>query len=352
MLHLAHFNLKYHRYTQLNPILLVVKKLKHHKMGKLESIRQALWNPQTKTCLGRTGSSWLKIIGFYICLYSCLAAIWSMYYGIFHLTISDKYPKWILDESIIGTNPGVGMRPQAPREHVESALIEYRMGPNGNYQHWVENINLYLKELDLSQHAQQQPANQQTDISNANSNSNNNDKPIQQPKINCDQNKSEEETRDTICPFDASAIPAECTAAQNYSFPQGQPCVLIKLNRIYGWKPQPYEWKPAMYPDEAPFTPGNIQITCEGQHDADKEHLGRVEYYPAHGIEVKYYPFYNQPGYQSPYVMVQFKNPKRKTLIYVECKAWAKNVEHDRYNRKGMTTFELFIEDEEKPKSE
>lgn len=72
--------------------------------------------------------------------------------------------------------------------------------------------------------------------------------------------------------------------------------------------------------------------------------MGAVEYFPSGGIEPKYYPFLNQPGYQSPYVMVHFKEPKLDTLIYVECKAWAKNVEHDRYDRKGMTSFELFIE--------
>lgn len=118
----------------------------------------------------------------------------------------------------------------------------------------------------------------------------------------------------------------------------------MKLNRIYGWKPEPYDSKPKDYPAGAPFSPGNIQITCEGQHDADKEHIGEVEYFPSSGIETKYYPFLNQPGYQSPYIMVHFKNPRLNTLVYVECKAWAKNVEHDRYNRKGMASFELFIE--------
>ena len=308
-------------------------------MGKIDSIKQALWNPQTKTCLGRTGDSWLKIIGFYICLYTCLAGIWSAYYGLFHLTISDKHPKWTLSESIIGTNPGVGMRPQNPRERVESALIHYREGSNGDFKHWVDNINEYLietsKELanNKSEPKGDGQANKDSD-SGAN----------QTITINCNEKKSEEEARGSVCPFDSSAIPADCQAAQNYSFPLGQPCILIKLNRIYGWKPEPHQWRPADYPEEAPFTAGNIQITCEGQHDPDKEHLGPVEYFPPNGIDVKYYPFFNQPGYQSPYVMVHFKNPKRNTLIYIECKAWAKNVEHDRYNRKGLTTFELFIE--------
>lgn len=79
------------------------------------------------------------------------------------------------------------------------------------------------------------------------------------------------------------------------------------------------------------------------QNDFDKEHIGLLDYYPP-AIEAKHYPFYNQPGYQSPFVMVQFKGPKYNTLIYVECKAWAKNIEHDRFNKRGLTSFELFIE--------
>lgn len=42
--------------------------------------------------------------------------------------------------------------------------------------------------------------------------------------------------------------------------------------------------------------------------------------------------------------MVHFKSLRMNTLVYIECKAWAKNIEHDRYNRKGLISFELFIE--------
>lgn len=314
-------------------------------MGKLENFKLFLWNPQTRQSMGRTGDSWLKLIAFYIALYSCLAAIWSLYYSLFHLTISDRYPKWQLDESIIGSNPGVGMRPQSPRQRIESALISYRQGFNGDFKHWVDDLNEYLDELNLATAgASNEPGQEANQTGGA--------EPERAPleagrpavQVNCNTEKSHQERMETVCPFDSSSIPAECRAAQNFSFATGRPCILIKLNRIYGWRPQPYASRPANYPQGAPFTPGNIQITCEGQHDPDKEHVGEIEYFPAGGIETKYYPFLNQPGYQSPYVMVHFKSPKLNTLIYVECKAWAENVEHERYSRKGMTSFELFIE--------
>lgn len=113
--------------------------------SKLEGFKMFFWNPETRKCMGRTGDSWAKLIAFYITLYSCLAAIWSIYFYLFHLTISDKYPKWQLEESLIGSNPGVGVRPQSPRHRVESALISFHEGPEGDYMHWVEDLNEYLQ---------------------------------------------------------------------------------------------------------------------------------------------------------------------------------------------------------------
>ena len=320
-------------------------------MSRFASFRLALWNPQTRKCLGRTGDSWLKLIGFYIALYSCLAAIWSLYFAIFRLTISDKYPKWQLEESLIGTNPGLGLRPQSPRERVESALISFRAGPGGDYKHWVDDLAAFLGEYDHSKQQQEREKATVDTQDGAQHNGGASNETILEDCSMVGKNSSSSPNgrSQAICPFDSSSIGPACTQAQNFSFALGQPCLLLKLNRIYGWLPEPYQERPAEWPQEAEFAPGNIHITCEGQHDADKEHLGKLEYFPQGGIETKYYPFLNQPGYQSPYVMVHFKEPKLNTLIYVECKAWAKNIAHDRYNRKGMTTFELFIEKADTP---
>lgn len=78
---------------------------------------------------------------------------------------------------------------------------------------------------------------------------------------NCEQTSS----LDTFCQFDTKVLPAECTSAQNYSFNIGKPCILVKLNRIYGWKPEPFEEKPPDFPQDVPFVANAIQITCDGQ---------------------------------------------------------------------------------------
>lgn len=121
------------------------------KSSKLENFKRFVWNPQTRKCLGRTGDSWLKLIAFYIALYTSLAAIWTIYFYIFHLTISDKHPKWQLGESLIGTNPGLGLRPASPRHKVESALISFQEGPDGDYKQWVDDLNEYLQSKYTSQ---------------------------------------------------------------------------------------------------------------------------------------------------------------------------------------------------------
>ena len=74
----------------------------------LEAFKYLLYNPDTGEVLTRTPLSWLKITAFYIVYYSCLAAFWVGCLNIFFLTLPENQmgPKWTMDQSIIGTNPG------------------------------------------------------------------------------------------------------------------------------------------------------------------------------------------------------------------------------------------------------
>ena len=207
---------------------------KPEQKGKLNSVKSFFWDPRTRKCMGRTGDSWFKIIAFYIALYIVLAALWSLFFLIFQQTIHDKYPKWQLGDSLIGTNPGLGFRPQNPPSRIDSALITWKIGPDEDYQHWVNDLDNYIQ------------------ISKRN---------YSDDKTNCGSDRD----MDAYCPFVSDSIPAECTVAQNFSFPIGKPCILVKINRIYGWIPKPYEERPAAYPKEIPWEPNKIPITCEGQ---------------------------------------------------------------------------------------
>lgn len=113
-----------------------------------------------------------------------------------------------------------------------------------------------------------------------------------------------------------------------------------------------------------------VWVSCEGENPADQENIGPVDYLPIRGFPGYFYPYQNSEGYLSPLVAVHFQRPKRKFLlefswfsvkeinicvfvvvyisggiiINIECKAWARNIIHDRKERLGSVHFELLID--------
>lgn len=67
-------------------------------------------------------------------------------------TISFEKPKWILDESLIGTNPGLAFRPSPKVEKVDSTLIHFRTGQNSSYHLWVKDLEDFLRRKLLINH--------------------------------------------------------------------------------------------------------------------------------------------------------------------------------------------------------
>ena len=84
-----------------------------------------------------------------------------------------------------------------------------------------------------------------------------------------------------------------------------------------------------------------IWISCKGENPADQEYIGPLQYSPWRGFPDYYFPYRNTPGYLSPIVAIEFTNPQPFVLINIECKAWAKNIRHDRGNRLGLVHFEM-----------
>lgn len=64
------------------------------------------YNSHDGTCLGRTPKSWLQIIVFYAFFYGLLAAFFSLMLMIFLQSVHKDRPKWVMDESGIGSVPG------------------------------------------------------------------------------------------------------------------------------------------------------------------------------------------------------------------------------------------------------
>lgn len=62
---------------------------------------------------------------------------------VFFQTLDPRIPKWQLDRSIIGTNPGLGFRPM-PTNNEESTLIWFQGTNQNNSEIWEHNILQFL----------------------------------------------------------------------------------------------------------------------------------------------------------------------------------------------------------------
>ncbi|KAJ8877281.1 hypothetical protein PR048_021735 [Dryococelus australis] len=87
-----------------------------------------------------------------------------------------------------------------------------------------------------------------------------------------------------------------------------------------------------------------VWVSCAGENPADVEYLGRIEYIPHRGFPGYFYPYENSVGYLSPILAIHLVRPRTGILINIECRAWARNIQHDRHERVGMVHFELMID--------
>lgn len=270
--------------------------------------------------MGRTGSSWVKIVAFYLVYYGLLAGFFAGALMVFYQTLDDIEPRRAGMQSILKGNPGMGFRPMPD---VESTLVKFKQGVPDNYGEYVEHIQDFLDTYNKTS-------------PNA---------------IDC-----ETETLDDgqVCSFDPDKEAGPCTAANSFGYHEGEPCVLLKLNRIYGWDPEPFNNETinedndhAKAAKEAlgdNIHPDYIGITCEGENPGDVDNRGPAQFYPKHGFPMRYFPFMNQEGYQTPFVFVQFTRPKPGVLINVWCKAWAKNIYHHKKDKAGSIHLELLLD--------
>jgi len=311
------------------------------KMSGWESFKLFLWNGETSEFLGRTAASWGKILIFYILFYLALSGFFIGLLCVFWTTLDMNRPKWQLDESIIGSNPGLGFRPMPPEAHLGSTLIWYKSNREENIKFWSDTINEFLKEYETPQEAD-----------------------------NIDESCSfnRPATEGKYCRFRAETL-GNCSPAktnQKYGFPERKPCVFLKLNKIFNWTPRvfnetdasqisdpaerasfekmPKFLKDAIAEVRDPSQRNLVWVSCEGESPADIENLGPVNYSPRRGFPAYYFPYKNVKGYQPPIVAVQFERPKPGVLINIECKAWAKNILYDRSERRGSVHFELMID--------
>ncbi|GFO28481.1 sodium/potassium-transporting ATPase subunit beta [Plakobranchus ocellatus] len=285
---------------------------------RLASFGTFLYDSETKQVLGRSGRSWGEIGIFYVIYYACLAAFFAATLAVFNQTLDDDNPKLQGSSSLLKGNPGMGFQPMPD---IDTTLIYSTKEGKDEY---VKSIEKVLSDYKL-----------------ANSDG-----------VDCSQVKGIRQDADKPCRMNFTELTAGCNLGNSYGIMEGNPCVLLKLNRIYGWKPE--IWTKAEIANEEDiaesirnqYVEDRIWIDCHGENPADSDNLAKATttYYPQQGFPLAFYPYTKQKGYMSPLVFVKFSGLAKHLAYMIECKALAKNIAVDRTEKEGSVHFELLID--------
>lgn len=272
-----------------------------------------IYDSEDGSFLGRTAKSWLLITLFYIVYYGCLAGFFGgMLWVFLYSVIQEDKPHLTGQHSLLRLNPGMGFRPQPD---IENSLISFTAGQNWTYASYVANLqklyDAYKKDKPGARYRDCGPGSTDSDPTK-------------------------------VCQFDWDTQLPNCLPENQFGYTVGRPCVILKLNRIFGWLPDPLD---AEFPHPT--------VRCYGENAADHENLGAPIYEPAVGGNMTeasgyfsnaYFPFFKQFAYQGPLVAVVFNRLPANTVVMIECRLGnLRNSQHNRMDREAMVRFDIFM---------
>lgn len=291
--------------------------------ARKKTCSELIYDPSDGTIFGRTSKSWGQLFLFYAIFYIILAILFGICMQVMLSTVNDREPKWKLEESLIGTNPGLGFRPLS-EETERGSVIKYNVKKTKEGDYWMGLVDDFLEPYNNTEGSSMKHCDY---------------KPTHAPN--------------DVCVVDLHSF-GPCSKTNSYGYKTNEPCIFLKLNKIFGWTPEVYDEPiPSMPLDlqqeinrTAPEQRNQIWVSCDGHYSKDKEHFGNITYYPSQGFPYYYYPYLNQPGYLSPLVAVQINNPNKNNFLEIECRAWAKNIIYSGSlrDRKGSVTFQIIMD--------
>jgi len=379
------------------PTLLGATAFKPVERHGIEAVSWFLYDRNKGAFLGRTPKSWALITIFYLIYYSCLAAFWAFSMFVFmRTTLNEQHPRWIAENGLIGRSPGIGVRPSQSDALMDSGMFVFNWqqedtkdGLEG-YGGWVQRTQEFLDQTYFQTFEDcynTNPNNTYCDILNSTIceeiaiKKERNSKIICQGFVkhnnthfvynethqdsidnfevesNVDWNGRVPYPSDQFYIFDRSEL-GPCSGG-NFGFDDGKPCILLKLNKIYGLFHDYFndvDEAERRLKEKLPRSLAkhirsgkyrdHVWVDCHGENAMDKEKLRdeAIHYFPeSRGFSSIYYPYENAPGYQSPLVAVKFSNLTEGLLYHIECRAYAGNIGYNRNDRVGKAHFELMV---------
>ena len=298
----------------------------------------------------RNPIAWLKLLLFYTCFYSFLAGYWATCFYVFWSNfITDEEPYYKLDESRIaglgsaGVKPGLGVIPRLPDkfDHDHGRTYHYFLYQDWNNQNdggddtndytWVKRIHKeYFEQL-----------------------------PYDNSSVPCEDD-SHEYHEDDVCRVSYENLGQDCGEyPYGYSNESFRPCLFLKLNRIYLFKPEPYDYETELFQSVGSWInnsfikqniqrePRKVYISCHGVNEETEEKIvGKFRFFPDDaGISFRYFPYHSLKQVpRSPVVALQLlpNFPKNEEIV-MDCYPFFKNVVHDRKSRQGILRLNIKI---------
>ncbi|XP_062289183.1 sodium/potassium-transporting ATPase subunit beta-2b isoform X2 [Scomber scombrus] len=279
------------------------------KDGDQGDWKEYIWNPRTREFMGRTASSWGLIFLFYLLFYIFLAGMFTLTMYVMLQTLDDHKPTW--QDRL--TTPGMVIRPKAD----ESFEIVYNIQKTESWDMYAQALDNFLSPYNNSIQTQK------------------NDECTPDRYFVQDDSGDVKNNPKRSCQFNRTIL-EDCSGVGDryYGYQDGQPCIIIKLNRVIGMLPGK--------DGQAPY------VTC-GAKKEDSDKIGEMLYFPPNGtFNLMYYPYYGkkaQVNYSQPLVAVKFLNITVNQDVNIECKINANNiptgVERDKFA--GRVSFRLRI---------
>ncbi|XP_025044815.2 sodium/potassium-transporting ATPase subunit beta-1 isoform X2 [Pelodiscus sinensis] len=269
----------------------------------------------------------VKILLFYLIFYGCLAGIFIGTIQVMLFTISEFEPKY--QDRV--APPGLTLIPQVLKTEISFSISDPQ-----SYGQYVEGLNKFLKNYDSDQQASDMIFDTCADKP---------DDYIMRGAFNNAQGQKK------VCRFKREWL-ENCSgiADSSYGYRDGKPCVVVKLNRVLGFKPKPplNESLPAEVMGK--YNQYVMPVHCSAKKEEDADKVGPVEYYGMAGyagFPLQYYPYYGkllQPKYLQPLLAVQFTNLTYDTEVRVECKLYGENIgysDKDRFQGRFEVKFDI-----------